>query len=145
MANVDLSNPSGGNETLRGPTGITLGSPLTQSAAQSYNIEFLEEVKPICFKISPINGLSPISSMALSLRSFHIKRPLDDDFGSTSVKRPRKLFYDEVETPSSASETSRLHPLKGRRRNFRAIKSLIRDKSKDANSINSENPWLGGN
>ncbi|KAK4275153.1 hypothetical protein QN277_018286 [Acacia crassicarpa] len=138
-----------------GPSDLSSCGPSAQEVALGYRVEFPLDLEPQMVGITSHNGLSPISSMSLSLNNFHLKRPHEEEADLGLCKRQRRLTFEDP-TPPLISKSGGHQSLRGRRKNFKAVKSFIRNRNavdlpvtpvvtRDFDEIDFPDSWLAGN
>ncbi|KAK4276100.1 hypothetical protein QN277_019089 [Acacia crassicarpa] len=96
-----------------GPSENNGGSPTKDELTPLYRVELPGDFDPV--RAPPVHlniGLSPISAVAKSLKDCHIKRPSERDLTWDSIKRQKRLCFDEITIPPEPSPEPRASPKK---------------------------------
>ncbi|KAI9116350.1 hypothetical protein K1719_012517 [Acacia pycnantha] len=128
---ISIKENLGLSRVGEGAGGAGLGSgvegPAEGGKKNFYRVEFPGEHETACMAIVPNNGLSPISSMAVSLSKVHLKRPYEAELELIGPKRARKLDFEEtIVLPKLCIEGHQ--NTRGRRRSHRGVKTLMRQR-----------------
>ncbi|KAI9125512.1 hypothetical protein K1719_002930 [Acacia pycnantha] len=112
------------------PNSLELQGPAKAIVETPYHVEFPAELENIGDSGKYQIGLSPISEVAVSLRSFHLKRQPEEDLGPAEVKRYRKLNF-EAPFIIPKSYPGVAPPVRGRRKSYRSVKAAIRSRNNE--------------
>ncbi|KAK4283490.1 hypothetical protein QN277_000434 [Acacia crassicarpa] len=109
-----------------GPADVVKSSPTAFESELGDHVEFPNELEIGHTSLIPFNGLSPISAISKSFMGCHLKRQLEDSEDHPAVtKRQRKLSFEEHVITQPVCSPAKQKQC-GRRKNCRALKSLIR-------------------